>query len=200
MPIGVVIAGLFTAPLFVLIISAIFQSKSVGLMRWLVVGLGFLEALLVTQPDPSALDLVAFLPVCAGFFYVIGAIATRAWCEGEQTLRLTYDFWWYWHFILPNGDSWGVHGFPMRGWMPFNITMIVWYVVLSIGALIGIGFVFRGYQVGEASNVAVLEYALLIFASFWAWFLWGETVPALSLIGTVLIVGSGIIIVLRSDS
>ena len=103
-------------------------------------------------------------------------------------------------FILPNGDSWGVHGFPMRGWMPFNITMIVWYVVLSIGALIGIGFVFRGYQVGEASNVAVLEYALLIFASFWAWILWGETVPALSLIGMVLIVGSGIIIVLRSDS
>ena len=116
MPIGVVIAGLFTAPLFVLIISAIFQSKSVGLMRWLVVGLGFLEALLVTQPDPSALDLVAFLPVCAGFFYVIGAIATRAWCEGEQTLRLTYDFWWYWHFYSAKRGQFGGAWVP-DAWM-----------------------------------------------------------------------------------
>ena len=206
MPIGVVIAGLFTAPLFVLIISAIFQGESVGLVRWFAVGLGFLGALLVIQPDPSALDLVTFLPVCAGFFYAIGAIATRAWCEGEQTLTLTAWFFGLLMifggigiFILPNGGSLGVQGFPMRGWMPVNITMLVWYMVLSIGALIGIGFVFRGYQVGEASNVVVLEYALLIFASFWAWILWGETVPTLSLIGMVLIVGSGIIIVLRSD-
>ena len=33
MPIGVVVAGLFTAPLFVLIIGVVFQGKRVGLIR-----------------------------------------------------------------------------------------------------------------------------------------------------------------------
>jgi len=206
MPIGVVIAGLFTAPLFVLIISVIFQGKSVGPVRWLAVGLGFLGALLVIRPDPSALDPIAFLPVFAGLLYAIGAIATRAWCEGEQTLTLTA---WFFGLLmlfggiglcgLPGGGALGAEGFPLRGWMPLSGGMLGWYAVLAIGALIGIGFIFRGYQIGEASNVAVFEYALLIFASFWAWILWDQTVPVLGLLGMALIVGAGVIIALRSD-
>lgn len=206
MPIGVVIAGLFTAPLFVLIISVIFQGKSVGPMRWLAVGIGFLGALLVIRPDPSALDPISFLPIFAGLLYAIGAIATRAWCEGEHTLTLTA-----WFFVmllifggigilvLPGGGALGAEGFPLRGWMPVTGIMLGWYAVLAVGALIGIGFVFRGYQVGEASSVAIFEYSLLIFASFWAWTLWAETVPLLGLIGMGLIVGAGVIITLRSD-
>ncbi|MFT5651207.1 MAG: drug/metabolite transporter (DMT)-like permease [Yoonia sp.] len=206
MPIGVVIAGLFTAPLFVLIISVIFQGKSVGPIRWLAVGLGFLGALLVIRPDPSALDPIAFLPIFAGFLYAIGAIATRAWCEGEHTLTLTAWFFGLLMLfggigisVLPVGGTLGSDGFPLRGWMPLSGAMLGWYAVLAVGALIGIGFIFRGYQVGEASTVAVFEYALLIFASFWAWVLWDETVPILGLVGMVMIVGAGIIIAVRSD-
>ena len=92
MPIGVVVAGLFTAPLFVLIIGVVFQSKRVGLIRVAAVAVGFIGAVLVIDPDPEALDLISFLPVFAGLLYAIGAIATRAWCEGEETLTLTFWF------------------------------------------------------------------------------------------------------------
>jgi len=206
MPIGVVIAGLFTAPLFVLIISVLFQGKSAGPIRWFAVVLGFVGAVMVIRPDPSALDPVAFLPVCAGLLYAIGAIATRAWCEGEDTLTLTA---WFFGLlmvfgivgvvVLPSGGALGADGFPLRGWMPLNGAMLGWYVALAIGALVGIALIFRGYQTGEASFVAVFEYSLLIFASFWAWVMWDQTVPALGLAGMVLIVGAGIIIALRSD-
>jgi len=77
--------------------------------------------------------------------------------------------------------------------------MLGWYLALATGALIGIALVFRGYQTGEASFVAVFEYALLIFASFWAWVLWGQAVPPLGVLGMCLIVGAGVIIALRSD-
>jgi drug/metabolite transporter (DMT)-like permease len=207
MPIGVVIAGMFTSPLFVVIISVVLQRRSVGRIRWLAVGIGFVGVLLVIRPDPNAMDPVAFLPVCAGLLYAIGAIATRAWCEGEQTLTLTA---WFFALLtifgaigvlmLPSGGVPGAEGFPVRGWMPVSSGMFAWYLALALGALIGIALIFRGYQMGEASDVAVFEYALLIFASFWAYVLWGQTVPPLGLLGMVMIVGAGGIIARRTGS
>jgi len=40
---------------------------------------------------------------------------------------------------------------------------------------------------------------LLIFASFWAWVLWGQTVSALGFVGMALIALAGAVIALRSD-
>ena len=207
LPIGVVVAGLFTAPLFVLLIAVLFQGQRVGVTRWLAIIAGFVGALMVIRPDPAALDWVAFLPVGAGLLYAIGAVATRAWCEGEATLTLTV-----WFFgvltvfggigvlLLPSGGALGSEGFPLRGWMPLSGAMLGWIVVQAVGSLIGIAFIFRGYQVGEASYVAVFEYSLLVFASLWAWILWGQTVPFLGLFGMVLIAVAGAVIAWRSKA
>lgn len=204
LPIGVVVAGLFTAPLFVLIISVLFQGKTVGWVRWVAVALGFAGALMVIRPDPAALNLVAFLPICAGLLYAIGAVATRAWCEDEDTLTLSV---WFFGLltvfgligvlVLPAGGE-GAAGFPLRGWMPLSLEMLGWYVALAIGALIGIACIFKAYQIGEASYVAIFEYSLLVFASFWAWQMWGQTVPPLGLLGMAMIIGAGTIIALRT--
>ncbi len=67
----------------------------------------------------------------------------------------------------------------------------------AAGTLIGIMLLFRGYQIGEASAVAVFEFSLLIFASAWAWYLWGQTVPPLGLHGMALIMLSGAAIAIR---
>jgi len=204
LPIGVVVAGLFTAPLFVLIISVLFQGKKVGWVRWLSVALGFTGALLVIRPDPNALNLVAFLPIGAGLLYAIGAIATRAWCEDEDTLTLSVWFFGLLAIfgligvlVLPSEGT-GAAGFPLRGWMPLTGDMLRWYVALAIGALIGIICVFKAYQIGEASYVAIFEYSLLVFASFWEWKLWDQRVPPLGLLGMALIIGAGSMIAIRT--
>ena len=203
MPIGVVVAGLFTAPLFVLLIEVAFQGKRVGPYRWAALALGFAGVLVVIRPDPNALDWLSFLPIFAGLLYAIGGIATRSWCEGEDTLTLA--FWFFVAIflagcagvaILPAGGE----GFATRGWMPVTGTMIAWYLALAVTALCGMSMITRGYQVGEASVAAMLEYVLLVFASFWAWLLWDQTVPTTAYIGMALIAGAGAIITLRDDT
>lgn len=203
LPIGVVVAGLFTAPLFVALIAAIFQSKRIGPIHMCAILMGFAGALMVIRPDPNNLNLVAFLPIVAGLLYAIGAVATRAWCEGEATLALSAGFFVVLAamgavgcLVLPSVGS-GVDGFATRGWMPLDTRLLFWMLVQAAGALIGIMCIFRAYQIGEASHVAVFEYSLLIFASAWGWYLWGQTVAPLGLFGMVLIVVSGAVIALK---
>ena len=203
LPIGVVVAGLFTAPLFVALIAAGFQGKRIDRVHISAILLGFVGALMVIRPDPANLDLVAFLPILAGLLYAIGAVATRAWCEGEATLALSAGFFVVLTvmgavgcLILPSVGT-GADGFATRGWMPLDARLMFWMVVQAAGALIGIMCIFRGYQIGEASHVAVYEYSLLIFASGWAWYLWGQSVPPLGMFGMALIVLSGAVIALR---
>lgn len=206
LPIGVVVAGLFTSPLFVVLISIVFQGKTVGIFRWVAVILGFIGALMVIRPDPSALDPVAFLPIIAGLLYAVGAVATRAWCDGESTLMLTAGFFAMLGVfgligmvvISGEGAPDGHIGFVQRAWGPLDGPMLFWFAVQAIGSLLGIGLIFRGYLMGEASQVAVFEYSLLVFASFWAWVLWGQTVPLLGLAGMILIAVAGSVIALRS--
>ncbi len=205
LPIGVVVAGLFTAPLFVVLITILFQGQNVGPFRWAAVIVGFIGAMMVIRPDPSALDLVAFFPIFAGLLYAIGAVATRAWCEGESTLTLTAGFFGMLGvfgligiFVVNADAPVGHAGFVLRSWGPLDSAMLFWFAVQAVGSLIGIALIFRGYLLGEASHVAVFEYSLLVFASFWAWMLWGQTVPALGLAGMVLIAVAGAVIALRS--
>lgn len=205
LPISVVVAGLFTSPLFVLLIAVLFQGKRVGAIRTCAIVAGFTGALLVIRPDPAALDPVAFLPILAGLLYAVGAVATRSWCDGEGTLSLTAGFFVMLTLfgaigclVLP-GTGTGPEGFTTRGWMPLTPSLFTWIAVQAVGALVGIGFIFRGYQLAEASFVAVFEYSLLVFASVWAFVLWGDVVPPLGLLGMVLIAGAGATIALRPD-
>lgn len=203
LPVGLVVAGFFTSPLFVALIAAVFQGKRITPLHAVAIILGFAGALLVIQPNPADLDLIAFLPIVAGLFYAIGAVATRAWCEGEGTLALTAGFFVTLSLmgavgclIFP-GVGAGADGFAARGWMPVDANMLFWIALQALGTLIGIMFLFRGYQVGEASAVAVFEFSLLIFASAWAWYLWDQAITPLALFGMALIILSGMVIALR---
>ncbi|MBB3993317.1 drug/metabolite transporter (DMT)-like permease [Sulfitobacter undariae] len=206
LPIGVVIAGLFTSPLFVLLISVVFQGTRVGAVRVGAALLGFVGALMVIQPDPTAPDLIVFLPIVAGFLYAIGAVVTWQWCAKEGAIALSAGFFGMLAvfgaiglIILPAGGPEGFAGFVQRGWVPMTGAMWFWIAVQAVGSIIGIGLIFRGYLLGEAGYVAVFEYSLLVFASFWAWVLWDQTVGPLALAGMALIIAAGAVIALRTE-
>ncbi|MBT0958585.1 DMT family transporter [Alphaproteobacteria bacterium KMM 3653] len=208
MPIGHVLAGLFTAPVFVLLITRFGLKRPVGPMRWGAAGLGFLGTLLVIQPDPANLDPLIFLPVAAGAFYGAGAVATRHWCEEEGTLALMTGFFAALGIygvlgiaalaLWPLEPAAGAAGFAMRGWVPVTGPFLFWTLVQTVGSILGMGMIIRGYQLGEVSRVAIYEYSVLVFASFWAWVFFAQTVGALQALGMVVIAAAGSIVAIRS--
>lgn len=210
MPIAQVVAGLFTAPIFVVVFSVVFFGEKVGPRRVFAVAIGFAGAILAIRPETEAITVWTVVPVIAGAIYALGNIATRRWCEGEGTLTLLGGFFLtmtVWGFLgvsflaihpLPVAE--GGNGFITRGWAPLEGIFLVMIVVQGIGSVLGVGLTIRAYQLAEAAFVAVFENMLLVFATLWAIILWGEWPDGLGLLGLSLILLAGIIIALRSES
>lgn len=209
MPISQAVAGLFTAPLFVVIFSILFFGETVGINRSLAVILGFVGIILVLRPDAQGIGLVTVLPIFAGAFHAMGIITTRRWCDGEGTLTLLAAFFTFMMIVggigvlaagalFPDAPA-GPDGYVLRGWVPFEGNFMVVTVIQGVGSLIGVGLIIKSYQLAESSFIAVFENVMIVSATLWAIVLWGEVPDAIGVAGLVCIIVSGIIISIRSE-
>ncbi|RZO37312.1 MAG: DMT family transporter [Rhodobacteraceae bacterium] len=209
MPLAQALAGLFTSPIFILLITAFILREPVGPARILAVFIGFIGILLVLDSDWSTLSWISFLPVVGGLFYAMGAVATRQLCEGESTLSmlamlfiiqaiigaLALAFLGQFEFSVPEGAA----GFIQRGWV-WPVTAALPFILLqAVGSVLGVGLIIRAYQLGSASYVAVYEYSVFISGPFFAWMLFGQTVTAVQTGGILLVAAAGIVIAWRSS-
>lgn len=209
LPVALVAAGLFTAPIFVLLISRFAYGHSIGPVRVIAVAVGFVGVILVLGPEAmSGASLAALLPVIAGAMYALGNIATREWCPEESAETLLAGFFLalgvigalgmaalaLWPIAVPAGTD----GFLHRGAAWASGTFYFWTFVQAAGSLLGVGMMIRAYQITDASRASVLEYCILPASAFWSYVLWHETLTPLAVLGMVLIVVAGAMIALRA--
>lgn len=209
LPVALVAAGLFTAPIFVLLISRFAYGHAIGPVRIFAVLLGFAGVILVLGPEAlSGASLAAVLPILAGALYAMGNIATREWCAQERAETLLAGFFLgigalgavgmlvltIWPIEVPSGAEY----FLMRGPVWPDGAFWFWTFVQASGSLLGVGMMIRAYQITDASRASVLEYMILPASAFWSWVIWGQTLGALAWIGMALIVTAGVVIAVRA--
>lgn len=206
MPIAQVAAGLFTAPLFVVLFNVLLFGVRPGPQRLSAVALGFGGIVLALWDGVGALSGWTLLPVVAGALYGLGNLVTRRWCGAEGTLVLLGSFFammalWgglgvlvlaLWPLPVPPGDD----GFITRGWVMPQGIFAVMIGVQAVGSLIGVGLSIRAYQIAEPTMVAVCENTLLVFATVWAMILWAEYPTPLAQLGLAMVTAAGIWIAL----
>jgi drug/metabolite transporter (DMT)-like permease len=209
LPVAQVAAGLFTAPIFVLLISYFAFGQPIGPVRILAVAMGFLGVILVLGPAAvTGASFAALLPVLAGAMYALGNIATRRWCADESAETLLAAFFAALAllgiiglavlaaFPVPVPD--GADGFIQRGWVWPSGTFWFWIAVQAAGSLFAVGMMIKAYQIADAARVSVFEYMILPASAFWGRVLWGEHLTPLAVLGMVLIAAAGIVIALRA--
>ncbi len=204
-----VAAGLFTAPIFVLILGRVLYGHRIGPFRVAAAVIGFLGVVLVLGPTAAeGLGWPSVLPVAAGALYAMANLATREWCAGESAACLTLGFFLaiglagavgmavLWLVPLPVAE--GADGFITRGPVWPTATFLFWTFVQALGSALGVGLAVRAYQLAEANRVAVLEYVILPVSAAWGWILWSETLTAGAVLGMALIALAGALIALRA--
>ena len=211
LPVAQVAAGLFTAPIFVLLIQRFAYGLPIGAVQVLAVAVGFVGVVLVLGPEAMAgATFAALLPVIAGALYAMGNIATREWCQGESAETLVAGFFGMLGVIglvgmaaltlYPLEVPAGPEGFLQRGPVFPSTTFLWWTFVQAAGSLLGVGMIIRAYQIAEASKVSVFEYVILPASAAWGFFLWGEKLTLLAVAGMALIALAGALIARASQS
>ena len=205
LPVAVVAAGLFTAPIFVLLIGGVVYRQPIGAVQIAAVALGFGGVVLVLGPQAMAgASLAAVLPVVAGALYAVANVATRAWCPGESAEVLAAGFFValggigligmavLWVVPVPVAD--GAAGFLGRGVVWPGAAVWGWILVQAVGSLLAVGLMVRGYQITTAAKASIFEYLVLPASALWSWLLWGEVLGPLALVGMALIAAAGVLI------
>ena len=200
-----VAAGLFTAPIFVLLIGRLVYGHRIGPFRVMAALIGFAGVVLVLGPTATeGLGWPSVLPVAAGALYALANLATREWCAGESAATLTLGFFVAVGLagavgmavltVAPLPVAEGADGFITRGPVWPTGAFLFWTFVQALGSAVAVGLCIRAYQLAEANRVSVLEYVILPVSAAWGWILWSETLTWGAVLGMALIALAGALI------
>ncbi len=174
-------------PLMVTASAAIFLRDQVGWRRWTAIAVGFVGVLIVIRPGLSGFNEFSLLALASAGFIALRDMTTRIMPTGVPTLMIA----------LVTAVVVGVSG-PIYGaiageqWiMPSGraAALIVSASVFLIGGyLTAIDFM----RHGDIAIVAPFRYTVIIWAVIAGFLVWHEVPDALTLIGTAVIIATGI--------
>lgn len=180
----------FSSPLFMTALSALILKEPVGVHRWAAVGVGFLGVLIMVHPDPAHMAVVGTVLALVGALGAAGAmIAIREIGRTEQGPTIVF------YFTLA-GTVLGLASAPFGWVMPDPATLAL---LIGAGLIGGTGqlFLTEALRRAPVAVVAPFDYTQLVWASLIGFFVWGETPQPLTLVGALVVAGSGVYILLR---
>ena len=198
LPLPEVTAIGYTAPLLTVIFAAMFLGEEVRLFRISCVGLGMLGVLIVVYPRLTVLSadaaghaeaFGAMLVLCAAVFAALAQVFVRKLVDTEKTPAIVFWF-------SVTASCLALITLPF-GWViptPFEAMLLV-----GAGLLGGVGQIFltSSYREADASLVAPFDYASMLFALLFGYFIFAETPSLTTLAGAGIVMTAGILIILR---
>lgn len=201
-------AAFYTAPLFIVALSALVLGSRVTGRHWLAIGTGFVGLLVIVRPFGAEVSPLIVMPVISAACYAVSAIVTRAKCVDAGPIAL--GFWLNLGFLvigsaalgwlsagLPTGIDYPFLTGPWAAMTPSTWTTIIILALVMVGVAIGVAI---AYQSSRPEVVASFDYVYMVFVVFWAYVFFGEVPDLWTVVGTVLIVAGGLIVLTVRES
>ncbi len=174
------------APLGITLGAALFLGESVGWRRWSAIAVGFLGVLIIIRPGLEGFTIASLWSVLAVVGLSVRDVVTRKLPSDISTMQVSA--WAFMAVTLLGGVMLAVTGGARVLTVP-HIGLMSGAVFFSIVAYWAVTLSMR---IGEISAVAPFRYARLVFAMTIAIVVFKELPDRLTLLGTALIIGSGL--------
>jgi len=210
MPIAQAGAGLFTAPIWVMVFSALLFRQRIGPRRLFAVVLGSLGVIAIMRPEAANFSPLTFMPIAAGAFYALANLMARHWCAEEPTLGVLAGSFSALGLIgaailiattLINQpiDLTDTAAFLTMGYQAPTQTFWIWTIIQALGSLLAVGLMTRAYQSADTSYVTIFEYSFLLIASFWGWQLNDQSIELRDILGMGLVILAGVVVAISTE-
>ena len=177
------------APLFVTALSVIILKETVGIRRWAGVIIGMFGALLIIRPGATSFSMALLLPAGAALCYASYLISTK-YLSSEESPATNFLYTSLIGVILASILV------PSK-WTPILPSDLLTFMSFGLLGALGHLLIILAFRMIDASFLAPFTYVQLIFASFWGYYFFAEIPSYFTVIGSVVIVSSGLYVWLR---
>jgi len=184
-------AIMFLAPILVTILAWPLLGERVGPRRWAGVLIGFAGAMIIVRPGAGVMEVGALFALAAAFFFAFYQIATRVLSRHDHPLT-TILYTPVIGAIVTSGVV----------WIDWQTPGIVDGVLMAVvGMLGGIGHfaMIKAFQNADAPTITPFGYTSLIWATLFGLALFGDFPDLYTILGALLICGSGLYIFHREQ-
>jgi drug/metabolite transporter (DMT)-like permease len=189
MPLAGAVAISFSAPLFTTLLSVLVLKEKVGIHRWSALVVGFLGVLIVTEPGAGTLQWGAVFALANAVLISTVAIAIRRMSRTESTETLTiYQLTLLALFtalLLPLG---------YRTPEPRDLLILL---VLGLANGVAQYWWTKALHLAPPSAVVPFNYLSLVWATILGYAVWGDVPSTELLMGSAVVVASGLYILWR---
>lgn len=185
LPIANVTAVLQILPLTITLAAAMFLGETVGWKRYIAISIGFFGVLLIVKPGAEGFNIFSIYALIATGFITLRDIATRQMPRNIPSTLVSLVT-----SVLVT--LLGLVGSFFQPWAAIGSLQLA-YLIGAAGILM-LGYIcsILAMRDGEVSFVAPFRYSILIWALLLGYFVFGDVPDWISVIGAMLIVGSGL--------
>lgn len=180
---------IFLLPSFATIMSVIFLKEQVGMKRWAAVIVGFIGVLIVLRPGFRELSIGHLTALASGFTGAVSVIIYRYLGPSEKNISM------YGAGLLGGLIVCAVAMIPQ--WTTLTLHDLSLLVVFGLLAAVGTVLLMIASFYAPAAIVTPLQYSQMLWAILLGYLIFGDHVDLWMGIGIALIVGSGLLTLVR---
>ncbi len=190
LPLADVMTYWLAAPIYVAAVSPFLLGEKVGWRRWTAIAIGFSGVVVALEPSSQALTPPAIVAI-------LGSMAFAFMLVSGRTLRNTPDTTLVFWQIIGAGIA-GLASLPYH-WQTPELSDLPLIGLLGVVAMAAHMLVNRALKLADAATVAPLQYTMLFWAIVFGALFFGDVPRPMMLVGSVLIVFSGLFIFFREQ-
>lgn len=189
LPLAETYSILFMTPLLITVLAIPLLGEKVRLRRGLAVAVGLIGVMIVLNPGNASLGLGHIAALGAACSSSLSNIIVRKIGNAERSAVL---------MLYPMMSNFVVMGAMLWFYYePMEKTHIVGFATMALLGTAGGLFFIAAFRKGEATIVAPMQYSQILWATFYGYVFFDETLKTNVIIGAGVIILSGLYIVFR---
>ena len=189
LPLSEVYSLLFAAPILITLLAIPILGERIRAIRWFAIILGLVGVLIVLRPGSDSLTLDHLAAVTAAACVACNSIVTRKIGSREHSLTL---------ILYPMLTSVVITGIATAFvYVPMPGDIVLKFCSIGVLGVIGQTLMIQAYRSSEAQFVAPMQYSQMLWALIYGALVFNEPVDRTVLLGSAVIVCSGLLFVWR---
>lgn len=189
LPLAEVYSLLFAAPILITLIAIPVLGEQVRLIRWFAIIMGMVGVLVVLRPTTTQLSIAHLAALGAASCTALTSITTRKIGSREQSVTLIL------YPLLANVLVTGLA--TAFVYVPIPGDVLLRLCAIGLLSVLGQSLMIQAYRHSEAQFVAPMQYSQMLWALVYGAFIFNESVDRNVLLGSAVIVCSGLLFIWR---